>query len=161
MQEGGVQLDADWNEQTDILLRYLRTLAVDVIGPFGGPITGSGFQILSPGSGDFKISPGHYYVDGILIENPDVDEQGQPITYKNQPYNPQPDELPSTGEPFLLVYVDVWELQISFVQDDGIREVALGVNGPDTATRALVVWQVKTLDAPEFPIIKDIRDTND
>jgi hypothetical protein len=158
MQQGRVQLDADWNEQTDILLRYLRTLAMDVIGPFGGPITGSGFQILSPGSGDFKISPGHYYVDGILIEIPEVDEQGQPITvtYKHQPYNPMPDALPTDAS--LLIYVDVWELQISFIQDDGIREVALGVSGPDTATRALVVWQVKTLNAADFPIIKDIRD---
>jgi hypothetical protein len=158
MQQGRVQLDADWNEQTDILLRYLRTLAADVIGPFGGPITGSGFQITSPQpqqkEDGFSISSGHYYVDGILIENPDVDEQGQPITvtYKHQPYNPIPDDLPTTGEVLLLAYVDVWELQISFVQDDGIREVALGVNGPDTATRALVVWQVKTLDAEEINI---------
>jgi hypothetical protein len=146
MQQGRVLCDADWNEQLDILSRYLRTLAVDVIGPFGGPITGNGFKISSPESGDFKISPGHYYVDGILIEAEDE------RTYKDQPYNPKPDELPTTGKAFLLVYVDVWELQISFVQDDSIREVALGVNGPDTATRALVVWQVKTLDATGFKI---------
>ncbi len=154
MQQGRVQLDADWNEWTDILLHYLRTLAVDVIGSFGGPSTGSGFQITSSQeSGDFKISPGHYYVDGILIEA--ENEQ----VYKHQPYYPQPSELPTTGEAFLLVYLDAWELQISFVQDDSIREVALGVNGPDTATRALVVWQVKTLDATTFAnIIKDIRD---
>ncbi len=163
MQQGRVQLDADWNEQVDIMLRYLRTLAMDVIGPFGGPITGSGFQITSPQQKEdgFSISSGHYYVDGILIENPDVDEQGRAlaaVTYKHQPYYPQSSELPTTGEAFLLVYVDVWELQISLVQDDGIREVALGVNGPDTATRALVVWQVKTLDATTFAnIIKEIQ----
>ncbi len=150
MQQGRVLCDADWNEQMDILLRYLRTLAVDVIGPSGGPITGSGFQISSPGSGDFKISPGHYYVDGILIENAGVDKQGKSITYKNQPYNPMPEALPADAS--LLIYVDVWELQISFVQDDGIREVALGVNGPDTATRGLVVWQVKAPDAKTFQI---------
>ena len=45
-QQGRVQLDADWNEQTAILLHYLRTLAADLIGPFAGP-TGEalGFQI--------------------------------------------------------------------------------------------------------------------
>jgi len=151
MQQGRVQLDADWNEQTDILLRYLRTLAADVIGPFGGPITGNGFHIASTqDTGNFSISSGHYYVDGILIENPLT------VTYKHQPYNPMPDALPTDAS--LLVYVDVWELQISLVQDDGIREVALGVNGPDTATRALVVWQVKTLDATTFAnIIKEIQ----
>ncbi len=162
MQQGRVLCDADWNEQHDILSRYLRILTVDVIGPFGGPATGSGFQITKPQQKEdgFLISSGHYYVDGILIENPDKDKQGQPITvtYKHQPYNPKPDALPpTTVQTFLLAYVDVWELQISFVQDDSIREVALGVNGPDTATRALVVWQVKTLDATDIQIINDIR----
>ena len=33
MQQGRVQLDADWNEQNDILLHYLRSLTVDLIGP--------------------------------------------------------------------------------------------------------------------------------
>ena len=32
MQQGRVQLDADWNEQTSILLHYLRTLAAHIIG---------------------------------------------------------------------------------------------------------------------------------
>ncbi len=36
MQQGRVQLDADFNEQTAILLHYLRTLAADLIGPFAG-----------------------------------------------------------------------------------------------------------------------------
>ncbi|MGH9833133.1 MAG: DUF6519 domain-containing protein [Blastocatellia bacterium] len=37
MQQGRVQLDADWNEQVAILLHYLQTLAADLIGPHGGP----------------------------------------------------------------------------------------------------------------------------
>jgi hypothetical protein len=38
MQQGRVQLDADWNEQTPaILLHYLRSLGADLIGPHGGP----------------------------------------------------------------------------------------------------------------------------
>src|SRR5690349_11898910 len=36
-QQGRVQLDADMNEQTAILLHYLHALAVDLIGPHGGP----------------------------------------------------------------------------------------------------------------------------
>ena len=43
MQQGRVLLDADWNEQTAIVLHYLRTLAADIIGPRGGP--GDGFKI--------------------------------------------------------------------------------------------------------------------
>ena len=33
MQQGRVQLDADWNEQASILLHYLRALAGDLLGP--------------------------------------------------------------------------------------------------------------------------------
>ena len=43
LQQGRVLLDADWNEQTSILLHYIRTLATDLIGPHGGP--NGGFRI--------------------------------------------------------------------------------------------------------------------
>ncbi len=45
LQQGRVQLDADWNEQTSILLKYLQALATDLIGPAGGPVgnLGSGW----------------------------------------------------------------------------------------------------------------------
>ncbi len=36
-QQGRVQLDADWNEQSAILLHYIQTLASDLIGDHGGP----------------------------------------------------------------------------------------------------------------------------
>jgi hypothetical protein len=46
MQQGRVQLDADWNEQTSILLHYLQNLAADLIGPHGGPSKNCGFRIV-------------------------------------------------------------------------------------------------------------------
>ncbi|NJO59389.1 MAG: hypothetical protein HC836_14090 [Richelia sp. RM2_1_2] len=36
MQQGRVQVDADWNEQVSIILHYLQTLAEDLIGSHGG-----------------------------------------------------------------------------------------------------------------------------
>jgi hypothetical protein len=71
MQQGRVQLDADWNEQTAILLHYLRSLAADLIGQHGGPDDGFAISQLTaplPVAGDFAIDAGHYYVDGILCE---------------------------------------------------------------------------------------------
>ena len=77
-QQGRVQLDADTNEQTAILLHYIRTLAADLIGPFAGPEQVSGklgffisliadsFDVINP---NFSISKGRYYVDDILCEN--------------------------------------------------------------------------------------------
>ena len=224
MQQGRVQLDADWNEQTSILLHYMRTLAVDLIGPQGGPASNLGFQITpvsatKPLLNDFQIGAGHYYVDGILCEvdptpvpitfpapnnvkkvqvsdwmvdgkqfqklqyvevvdeaqttlkvaqiiDVDVDKAGpiltldveaaapqnakglrlrRVITYLTQPDYPVPDteKLKGGTQPPAIyqVYLDVWERHITYVEDDSIREVALG--GPDTASRAKVVWQVK------------------
>ena len=69
MQQGRVQLDADWNEQAAILLKYLQALAADLIGPHGGPVANLGFQIVGGSDAtNFAISPGHYYVDGVLCE---------------------------------------------------------------------------------------------
>src|SRR4051794_12535211 len=45
MQQGRVQLDADWNEQGSILLGYLRGLAADLFGPHGGMGPGAGFEL--------------------------------------------------------------------------------------------------------------------
>ena len=71
-QQGRVQLDADMNEQAAILLRYLQTLAADLIGPAGGPANNLGFAI-APLQGalnppDFQIGFGNYYVNGVLCQ---------------------------------------------------------------------------------------------
>jgi len=137
MQQGRVQLDADWNEQVAILLHYLQNLAADIIGPHGGP--GSSFAISPNGTRDFKIGKGHYYVDGILCENDAV------IAYTEQPDYPLPPGAELDGEFNYLVYLDVWERHITYIEDfkyPFIRETALG--GVDTATRTQVIWQVKT-----------------
>lgn len=69
MQQGRVQLDADWNEQLDIQAHRDRVEARDVIGPSGVPKTGGGFQIgVTPDATELTISPGRLYVNGILCE---------------------------------------------------------------------------------------------
>lgn len=133
-QQGRVQLDADTNEQAAILLHYLRTLVTDLIGPYAGPEGLPGFEVGPIENGDFSIGKGRYYVDGILCEN---DADG--ITYKKQADYPNPSKL--DGDDPYLVYLDVWERHITALEDDDIREKALG--GPDTATRTKVVCQVK------------------
>ncbi len=171
MQQGRVQLDADWNEQVAVLLHYLQALAEDLIGPYGGPagyilkdsatlwldrhdnthnatpptmttvpppVERCGFRIGTPDGNNhnFPIGPGRYYVNGILCENEAAD-----ATYREQPNTScdASEDLPAF--PFL-VYLDVWERHVTCIERPGIREVAL--DGPDTASRAEVVWQVKT-----------------
>ena len=141
VQQGRVSLDADANAQASILLHYLRALAADLIGEFGGPSDNLGFVITTgtsaQGKATLSISPGHYYVDGLLCEAGGT----LAIDYFQQPdgYGALPD-LPDTGA--YLVWLKLWERYISAVEDPNLREVALGLNGPDTTGRTQMVWQV-------------------
>ncbi len=158
MQQGRVQVDADWNEQVASLLHYIRTLAADLIGPFAGPAGddyGFGITLTNPVSHDFTIGKGRYYVDGILCEN---DSDTSYLAQKDFPGAPNP--ISAASQQHYLVYLDVWERHITALEDDYIREKALGLGGPDTATRAKVVWQVKVQDPTKLaePTCAQIKD---
>ena len=138
LQQGRVILDSDVIEQNAILQHYLRTVVADIVGPAARPAGAEGFGI-SPGStaSDLAVSAGRMYVDGILAETgPDG------TTYLTQPdgyIDPDKDQLP---DGVYIVYLRVWERPVTFCQDPDIREVALGIHGPDTAGRLQVVWQI-------------------
>jgi hypothetical protein len=218
-QQGRVQIDADWNEQSSIMLYQLRRLAADIIGPAGGPADKLGFELdvlaagLTTGAADFIIRAGRYYVDGILceldatwlpvtfpdktdkkkvqiadlsvdgrsflsnqyVELMDAETNGaavqaritdvnysdrvltltdistfvggepkQPLLRRITTFRTQPEGAPGAFDPgSSLIYLDVWERLITYVEDDTIREVAL--NGPDTSARTKVVWQIGVL----------------
>jgi len=73
------------------------------------------------------------------------------VTYLTQPDYPVPEEQQFAPNKTYLAYLDVWERLVTYIEDDSVREVALG--GPDTAARARLVWQVKLLEgtAPSQP----------
>lgn len=115
-QQGRVQLDADANEQTAILLDWLRTLAVDFIGPFGGHVTRAGFRVGLNGA-DLTFSPGHYYVYGLRCDMPEPAEGVTGATYSSL--------VPGAGplpEPPYLVQLLVWERSVSAVVDPDLLE---------------------------------------
>ena len=151
-QQGRVELDADDNEQLAIQHHRDETEAIDVIGQSGVPKKNDGFRIdIAPGGRDLTISAGRYYVEGLLCEL----DQG--TNYASQPYLPNPEFTfagsPPTSPPSrqinlqpdgtYLVYLDAWKREITALDDEAIREVALG--GPDTAARLQNVWQVRLL----------------
>ena len=114
MQQGRVQLDADWNEQVAMLLERLETLGTDLIGPFGGPAHACGFIISPSGkTNDFNIGKGRYYVDGVPCENDDDN-----ATYLSQPFEPAKKTLDGGG----LIYLDTWEEYVNAADDEEIRE---------------------------------------
>jgi Family of unknown function (DUF6519) len=174
MQQGRVMLDADWNEQSALLLHYLRAIVVDIIGLHAGPMRYCGFSLLQPKdldaanttlltkqqvlplkAGDFLIGSGRYYVEGVLCENQQL------TSYLRQPDLPGA-PVPEKGRTYL-AYLDVWERHVSSVEDDDIREKAL--DGPDTASRAKVVWQLKlarrTPGNVELPTALDCHDASE
>ncbi|WP_267470545.1 DUF6519 domain-containing protein [Nocardia abscessus] len=159
-QQGRVQLDADFNENAEILLHYLRTVVEDLVGRAAAPKDHAGFDVRAapPVVGtpaDLLIGPGRMYVDGLLVENEigDPDVATTWTSYWNQPdgyLDPSvtEDQLP---EGIFVAYLRVWEQLVTALQRPRIREVALGDPGPDTATRARVVWQLAPLPLPGVP----------
>jgi Family of unknown function (DUF6519) len=138
LQQGRVILDSDVTEQNAILQHYLRTVVADLIGPAASPAGAAGFALAPGSAGDLTVSAGRMYVDGILAE---TGPGG--TTYLTQPdgyIDPDKDALPSAG-PYIL-YLRAWERSVTFCQDPDIREVALGIHGPDTTGRLQVVWQI-------------------
>lgn len=151
MQQGRVQLDADWNEWVAELARRIQAGSWD---NFNGNVvprtTPDGFLIEAAG-GTLTIGPGRLYVDGLLAENhgggadvwtaPLAELSGStPLAYTEQPYYPNPPALPAGGTH--LVYLDVWQREVSAIEADDLIEPAVGV---DTTGRLQTVWQVKTL----------------
>ena len=152
MQQGRVQLDADWNEWIAELARRLQAGTLDVLGGNAVPrVTPNGFLIQIATGGGLTIGPGRIYVDGLLAENHGkAPETWDPrlaelhgtaaVDYSDQPYYPEPPDLPDGGPH--LVYVDVWQRDITPVEEPSLIEQAVGV---DTTGRRQTVWQVKVL----------------
>ncbi len=161
MQQGRVQLDADWNEWVAQMIRRIQTGTLDTfdrtVVPRGTP---DGFRI-ELGKGQLTIGMGRIYVDGILVENhgggklqwdPQRAEQigSEAIDYLHQPYYPAPPPLPTPDDENwhkrCLVYLDVWQREVTYLQYPDLVEKAVGV---DTTARLQTVWQVKLLEVTE------------
>ncbi len=140
MQQGRVQLDADWNEQVDIAANRIETEARDVVGPCGAPNDNAGFEVKAD-DGDLLIGYGRIYVDGVLCENESDDEHLEGLPFTAQPDCPEA-TLPADAGDYL-AYLDVWQRHITVIEDPSLREEALG--NVDTTTRTKTVWQVKLL----------------
>src|ERR1051326_567600 len=155
MQQGRVQLDADWNELVGIASRRVRAETTDIIGRATVPNeTPDGFKIEISG-GTLTIGRGRIYLDGLLAENHGKaplefdavlgEQRGTlAVPYGEQPYFPNAATaapLPTKDGP-CLVYLDVWQREVTYLQCDNLVEKAVGV---DTTTRLQTVWQVRAL----------------
>jgi hypothetical protein len=162
MQQGRVQLDADWNEQVTLVARRIQAGTLNIIGRAVVPSTTPNAFKINVSAGTITIGTGRIYVDGLLVENRALAAQarwdpalaelsGAPVTppgapavavdFAKQPYCPQA-IVPSSGGPYL-VYLDVWQRPVTYLEAPHLIEPAVGV---DTTGRLQTVWQVKLLD---------------
>jgi len=145
-QQGRVDLDSDWNEQAKIWDERFRSLTRDLLGEMAIPLTPNeivgdnrvaleiaGFSRGPGGVIDFSIGRGIAYIGGypFILEND--------LTFRSQPDYPEP-TIAGQGED-LLVYIELWNKTIDYIDDETIREPALG--GPDTCLRMKTVGQIK------------------
>lgn len=137
-QQGRVDLDSDRNELVEMLSRFDQLRSWDTFGDAAVPraTTPDAFRITLDNT-DLKIGHGRMYVDGILVE---AFEDETPSINKQPFYKKNTDVAKLTGK--VLVYADVWQREITHVEDPSLLDSALG--GVDTATRTQTVWQVKT-----------------
>lgn len=146
-QQGRVEIDSDWNEQSEIILENFRRAVCDILGPFTIPtnpdsnfdnlkaLSISDFKVGAGGIIDFKIGSGYVYIGGYPYQLP------LETRYSTQQDFPEPEITQIQGD--ILVYLEAWERSISYIDDDIIREPALG--GPDTDLRNKLIGQVKII----------------
>ncbi|BCJ57206.1 DUF6519 domain-containing protein [Micromonospora endophytica] len=150
MQQGRLQLDADWNEQVDIGAYRLESAIADVVGHSGVPgRTPDGFRIELVGdlrqAPVLRVAPGRIYVAGRALDN------DAPLSL------PVLDLLPDLSDYdnlWAAVYLDTWQRHVTAADDPALREVALG--GPDTATRVQHAWRIGSSILPfinDYPVI--------
>jgi hypothetical protein len=77
-----------------------------------------------------------------------TEEVGDGLAWSAQAdYRVEQDDWKDLGDR-VLFYLDIFERHVAATEDESLREVAL--LGPDTASRAVVIWQVKALAADAF-----------
>ncbi|HMQ31030.1 MAG TPA: DUF6519 domain-containing protein [Chloroflexaceae bacterium] len=157
-QQGRVWLEADWNEELQTRLFLDRAYARDIVGVCGVPDPGTAFRIEPPPAGapprafDFLIRggpgpEGHCYVGGALCR---LDASVSYFAQPDFPGAPAPQFPVGASDLRALVYLETWQRHVTYLEDEELREVALG--GPDTTTRLRTVAQVKLLPlAPGTP----------
>ena len=154
LKQGGVLLDADANELVALIDRRLRALASDTLGRATvSSTTPDAFKITAVADG-LSIGKGRLYVDGLLAEShgqeDEAKKQFDPLlaetvfadapTYAKQPYLPFPPPLPTKGRH--LVYLDVWNREVTHLEQPDLVESAVAV---ETSSRLQTVWQVRVL----------------
>lgn len=159
-QQGRCLLDSDFNEHAQHDAEDQRRVIADIIGPVGSPDQGFSLDLavgdevtiasVSFGSAaavdvlDLRLRPGSMYVGGLRFEH---GPSGEPLAFQRDFLQIQADGAarPQTGETHrVLTVLEAYEHHVSAVEDEELRERALG--GIDTSVRVRRTAQVRAFD---------------
>lgn len=147
-QQGRLLSDDDWNEADAIDKEDQRRTRADVIGASGSP--DDGFKLSNPSFGpkgiDFTLAPGTMYVGGLRTT---LEAPVEFFSLQKDWLQQDATDRPALGNAARIdfVYLEVWQQPVTAVEDDELREVALG--GPDTSVRLRTMRRVRVL--PNLP----------
>jgi len=140
-QQGRLLSDDDWNEADAIDKEELRRTRSAIIGPSG--TSDDGFLVVNPTVAgneiDFDLTPGTMYVGGLQTTLEQTESFRLQKDWLQQAASDRP-PLAGVGR-IDLVYLEVWQQPVTAVEDDELREVALG--GPDTSVRIRTMRRVR------------------
>ena len=122
MQQGRLQLDADWNEQVQISEHRNTALFRDLVGRSGTP-KGKAMELRLEGEKLF-LTPGVYYIDGLFVEADEEEEAA----------------LPEGGDGEFLYYIETWQRAVDAAEDAALVDPAIGV---DTTVRLKTEWRLR------------------
>jgi hypothetical protein len=137
MQQGRLIVDADWNEQSAILLHYIRSLAADLIGWHGGAgvavgtnnePTGGPLAVLKNDQvATISVASGHYYINGNLFDFSET-------SFPKKDDIPQADwEAKPEDANAVLLFADVFDGVVTHAQNESLTDPAFA--GLDTTAR--------------------------
>lgn len=155
-QQGRAPLDAELNEQADLLRAAILRGASDALGPYWGPgfVPGLEATNLPPGfttkldnTGTVRkaiVQPGDYVVRGIAIHN------GNTV-----PFDFPADTPPRVDDTVVLV-LEVGERPVTAHDDPSLIDPALG--SWDTAQRTVSDWTARAILPPREELRRDVKD---
>jgi sugar lactone lactonase YvrE len=125
MQQGRLQLDADWNEQVQIAEHRYSAFFRALVGRSGTPRgENREMKLELKDDGSLTLTKGVYYIDGLLIEN-ESQQDNLPVPNEAEEY---------------LCYLDAWAREVNAVEDGELIDPAVGV---ETTTRLKTEWAVR------------------
>jgi hypothetical protein len=146
-QQGRMISDADWNELMELLKRRVDEALGEVVGSGAPRLDNTGLLANGPAGGVPVVKRANLYVDGIRATLDSSVAGTAPFPITQQADFPGAPAFTAADQ---MIYVDVWELATTAVEDGTLLDP--GLHGADTTTRTQTLAQIKWCAAAVNPL---------